>query len=68
MAGVFISYRRTDGGGWAGRLRDHLTLRFGPNLVFQDVDDLEKGKITRRSCSRGSNRPTQSLSSSARTG
>ena len=44
MAGVFISYRRTDGGGWAGRLRDHLTLRFGPNLVFQDVDDLEPGK------------------------
>jgi len=44
MAGVFISYRRTDSGGWAGRLTDHLTLRFGPNLVWQDVDDLETGK------------------------
>jgi hypothetical protein len=44
MAGVFISYRRTDGGGWAGRLNDHLALRFGPNLVWQDVDNLEAGK------------------------
>ncbi len=44
MAGVFISYRRTDGGGWAGRLNDHLALRFGANLVWQDVDDLEAGK------------------------
>ena len=44
MAGVFISYRRTDGGGWAGRLNDHLALRFGSNLVWQDVDDLEAGR------------------------
>ena len=43
MAGVFISYRRTDGGGWAGRLNDHLALRFGSNLVWQDVDDLQTG-------------------------
>jgi TIR domain len=44
MAGVFVSYRRTDGGGWAGRLNDSLALRFGPGLVFQDVDDLKAGK------------------------
>jgi tetratricopeptide (TPR) repeat protein len=44
MAGLFISYRRTDGGGWAGRLNDHLSLRFGSNLVWQDVDDLKVGK------------------------
>jgi hypothetical protein len=44
MSGVFISYRRTDGGGWAGRLNDHLALRFGSNVVWQDVDDLEIGK------------------------
>ncbi len=44
MAGVFISYRRTDGGGWAGRLNDHLSLRFGNNVVWQDVEDLEVGK------------------------
>lgn len=44
MAGIFISYRRSDGGGWAGRLSDHLALRFGPNVVWQDVDSLETGK------------------------
>ncbi|HMA72011.1 MAG TPA: toll/interleukin-1 receptor domain-containing protein [Xanthobacteraceae bacterium] len=44
MAGIFISYRRTDGGGWAGRLNDHLVLRFGNNVVWQDVENLELGK------------------------
>jgi len=45
MAGVFISYRRTDGGGWAGRLNDHLALRFGSkNVVWQDVEKLKIGK------------------------
>lgn len=44
MAGIFISYRRTDAGGWAGRLNDHLALRFGNNVVWQDVDNLELGK------------------------
>jgi len=43
MSGVFISYRRSDGGGWAGRLNDHLSLRFGDNIVWQDVEDLEVG-------------------------
>ena len=42
MSGVFISYRRGDGG-WAGRLRDHVQLRFGDNLVWQDVDDIKLG-------------------------
>ena len=44
MAGVFISYRRADSGGWAGRLFDHLSLRFGKDLVFQDLDDIEPGE------------------------
>ena len=44
MASVFISYRRTDGGGWAGRLNDHLALRFGSNVVWQDVEKLKIGK------------------------
>jgi len=43
MPGVFLSYRRSDAGGWAGRLRDHLILRFGPDRVWQDVDDLPIG-------------------------
>jgi hypothetical protein len=43
MAGVFLSYRRNDSGGWAGRLRDHLALRYGEQGVWQDVDDLTVG-------------------------
>ena len=43
MAGVFLSYRRSDSGGWAGRLRDHLALRYGEDGVWQDVDDLTVG-------------------------
>jgi hypothetical protein len=43
MAGVFLSYRRNDAGGWAGRLRDHLALRYGEDRVWQDVDDLTVG-------------------------
>ena len=43
MAGVFLSYRRNDSGGWAGRLRDHLALRYGKDRVWQDVDDLTVG-------------------------
>jgi hypothetical protein len=43
MAGVFLSYRRNDSGGWAGRIRDHLVLRYGEDRVWQDVDDLTVG-------------------------
>ena len=43
MPGVFLSYRRNDSGGWAGRLRDHLALRYGQDRVWQDVDDLTVG-------------------------
>lgn len=43
MPGVFISYRRSDSGGWAGRLFDHLSMRFGKDLVFQDFDDIKPG-------------------------
>lgn len=43
MAGVFISYRRADSAGWAGRLKDHLEMRFGADLVWQDVDGIPAG-------------------------
>jgi hypothetical protein len=43
MAGVFLSYRRSDSGGWAGRLRDHLVVRYGEDRVWQDVEDLTVG-------------------------
>jgi tetratricopeptide (TPR) repeat protein len=43
MAGVFISYRKDDSGGWAGRLKDHLEMRFGASQIKQDVDDIQRG-------------------------
>lgn len=44
MGGIFISYRRQDSSGHAGRLRDHLRACFG-DLVFQDVDSIPDGEI-----------------------
>jgi hypothetical protein len=43
MSGVFISYRRDDTAGHAGRLYDHLTRAFGADGVFMDLDDIGKG-------------------------
>lgn len=40
---VFISYRRQDVPGYAGRLYDHLALRFGDDRVFMDVDAIRPG-------------------------
>lgn len=42
MIGVFVSYRREDAAGHAGRLFDALCERFGESAVFMDVD-LEPG-------------------------
>lgn len=44
MATVFISYRRDDSAGWAGRLATDLMERFGPEAVFQDIDAIEAGE------------------------
>jgi len=41
--GVFISYRREDGGYPAGWLFDRLAARFGGGRVFKDVDSVEPG-------------------------
>jgi TIR domain len=43
VSGIFISYRREDSGGHAGRLSDRLTARFGANRVFLDVQDIRPG-------------------------
>src|SRR5688572_22561856 len=43
MRGVFISYRRDDTAGHAGRLYDHLKRAFGPDGVFMDLDDIRRG-------------------------
>ena len=44
MAGVFISYRRSDSQAWADRLADSLILRFGGGLIWRDVDDIPAGE------------------------
>ena len=41
---IFISYRRDDASGQAGRLYDHLVERFGENSVFMDVDTIPPGE------------------------
>jgi hypothetical protein len=38
MGGVFISYRRRDSQGFAGRLEEGLVERFGDAKVFRDVE------------------------------
>lgn len=44
MNGCFISYRRQDSGGHAGRLMDRLAARFGSDQVFMDVQDIAPGQ------------------------
>jgi TIR domain len=41
--GIFISYRREDTAGEAGRLYDHLSSHFGADRVFMDVDSIAIG-------------------------
>jgi hypothetical protein len=40
---IFVSYRREDAAGHAGRLVDRLTARFGADGVFMDVQDIAPG-------------------------
>lgn len=41
---VFISYRRDDAAGFAGRLEAALEARLGPGSVFRDVIDIAPGE------------------------
>lgn len=41
--GIFISYRRHDTSGHAGRLFDALSARFGASRVFMDIDGIAPG-------------------------
>lgn len=43
MDGIFISYRRDDSAGYAGRLYDRLIPHFGADRVFMDVEGIELG-------------------------
>jgi hypothetical protein len=42
MSGIFISYRRADEPGYAGRIADRLRTEFGES-TFIDVESLEPG-------------------------
>ncbi len=44
LGGVFISYRREDSGGYAGRIYDRLRSRLGQDTVFFDVDAIPPGR------------------------
>ena len=48
MRGIFISYRREDAEGQAGRLFDDLANEFGNAAVFMDVAGIEPGRDFRR--------------------
>ena len=43
MPGIFISYRRDDSAGFAGRLADALGESFPPDLIFIDVTAIAPG-------------------------
>ncbi|WP_068639557.1 toll/interleukin-1 receptor domain-containing protein [Thauera butanivorans] len=43
MPSLFVSYRREDSAGFAGRLTDALEQRLGAGSVFRDVDDIRPG-------------------------
>lgn len=43
MPRVFVSYRREDASGHAGRIYDRLALEFGGEQVFMDVDAVRPG-------------------------
>jgi hypothetical protein len=49
LADIFISYRREDSGGHAGRLGDRLSARFGGARVFMDLQDIAPGQNFARS-------------------
>src|SRR5215469_8962841 len=40
---IFISYRRDDSAGHAGRIHDRLEREFGQDLLFMDVDAVPLG-------------------------
>ena len=40
---IFVSYRRDDARGDAGRLTDNLKLHFGDKQIFRDVEAIEAG-------------------------
>ena len=48
MGAIFVSYRRSDSQGEAGRLFDDLVKHFGERMVFMDVVGIEAGRDFRK--------------------
>jgi hypothetical protein len=48
MGSIFLSYRREDAEGQAGRLYDDLVAVFGSNSVFMDVSAIQPGRDFRK--------------------
>lgn len=48
MAGTFLSYRRDDAAGWAGRLYEYLVREWGADEVFMDIDAIAPGEDFRK--------------------
>jgi hypothetical protein len=44
FSGIFVSYRRDDSSGHAGRLFDRLVHHFGKDRIFMDIDNIEPGE------------------------
>jgi hypothetical protein len=44
MAKIFLSYRRQDSAGVAGRIYDRLRAHFGDGAVFMDIDSIPFGE------------------------
>jgi len=40
---IFISYRRDESAGYAGRIADSFEEHFGEDIIFRDIDSLEPG-------------------------
>jgi TonB family protein len=53
LSGIFVSYRRSDSQGEAGRLFDDLVKHFGEDTVFMDVAAIEAGRDFRKAIEEG---------------
>jgi TonB family protein len=53
LGGIFVSYRRSDSQGEAGRLFDDLVKHFGEDTVFMDVAAIEAGRDFRKAIEDG---------------
>jgi hypothetical protein len=53
LGGIFVSYRRSDSQGEAGRLFDDLVKHFGEQKVFIDVAAIEAGRDFRKAIEEG---------------